>query len=323
LRRAAREALEARDGDGRIRRALLTDAGAHPEAALELLEQVTAEGTLPGDGAGWGRLLLLAALDLLEHPPRDAHRKRALALVAVESPLDAFLRAHPIPEDERASVAARLAKWQASDRYRFPVLDLLQANGHEDISLQVEAARARAAARVSGRVGGDSEDPYAGATLLTRATFLRLEGERQRVGIELKTTIPRAIQKAREHGDLRENAEYEAAKAKQAVYAKRFSELEGLLSRVRLIDDLKRESGVASPGTEIQLREAEGNRTWRYWLLGEGDQGLSPEVVSYRAPLGKALLGRHVGEVLELPVEGGSVRCRVDSIEERVPSVGE
>jgi transcription elongation factor GreA len=320
VRRMARERLRARDEDGRFLRELLAGATDTPEAALEILETAGEPGALPTGGVGWSRALVWAVLELLERPPREAHRKRALAQVETGSPLDAILRSHPLGEEDRVSIASRLVRWQSSDRFRFPMLDFLRANGHSDVADAVEGARARAAARLSGRVGKDFGDPYEGTTLLTRITFDRLEAERQRVGIELKTTIPRTLQKARELGDLRENAEYESAKAKQAIYAKRFAELETYLTRIRLIDDLKREPGVAAPGTQVRLRETNGDRTWTYWILGEGDQEITEEVVSYRAPLGKLFLGVRVGDLLELPQETELIACRVESIEERLPS---
>jgi transcription elongation GreA/GreB family factor len=67
------------------------------------------------------------------------------------------------------------------------------------------------------------------------------------------------------------------------------------------------------------LREAAGERRWTYWILGEGDQEIAQEVVSYKAPLGKLLLGHRIGDVLDFPQDGDPVTCRVESIEERIP----
>ena len=136
--------------------------------------------------------------------------------------------------------------------------------------------------------------------------------------MELKTTIPRAIQSARELGDLKENAEYDAAKAKQASHAKRFAELESLLDGIRLIEDLEREEGVALPGTEVELEDETGSVT-TVWLLGEGDQDVGDRVVSYRAAVGKALCGRRVGDEVSLPRDGSEVSYRVRRITERLP----
>jgi transcription elongation factor GreA len=297
-------------------REVLLHPAQSPEAALDILETDD-----PGIPAGRGRsyVSMLAVLDLLEKPARESHRKRAQALIAADSPLASLLRRQPLDEDERASVASRLTRWQSSDRYRFPVLDLLRQVGHAEVADRVEGARARAAAKVSDRLGEEDEG-YDQMLLLTRPTLERLQAERQRIGLQLKTIIPQAIQKARELGDLRENAEYAAAKAKQAVYAKRFAELEALLNRARLIEDLRHEPGVASPGTEVRLEPlggGPGSRT--FWILGEGDQELGTSVVSYLAALGKVLLGRRPGDTVELPEDGERIPYRVVSVDERLP----
>jgi transcription elongation factor GreA len=138
--------------------------------------------------------------------------------------------------------------------------------------------------------------------------------------MDLKTTIPEAIRKAREHGDLRENAEYDSAKAKQATYAKRFEELERLLKGVRLIENLERPPGVALPGTVVRLEPQEpGGEPLSYWLLGEGDQDLGESVVSYKAPVGKAIAGKRAGDLVELPAESPVRRYRIQDVVERLP----
>jgi transcription elongation GreA/GreB family factor len=315
VRRAARSKLRELGLEAKVYRDILTRALESPEGALEVLE--TPDGEISG-GSGWSYVSTLAVLDLLEKPPREAHRKRAQALIDPASPLGSLLRRVPLDEDEQTSIASRLTRWQSSDRYRFPVLDFMREMGHAAVVDRVLGARARAVAKVSDRMGVEDEG-YDQMLLLTRPTLERLESERQKIGLELKTTIPQAIQKARELGDLRENAEYAAAKAKQAVYAKRFEELEGLQNRARLIEDLKREPGVASPGTEVTLEAADGSELRTFWILGEGDQELGASVVSYLAAVGKALVGRRTGDTVELPQEGEPIICRVVSVEERLP----
>jgi transcription elongation GreA/GreB family factor len=317
-----REAASRLDALGRLEavgRDVLASAREHPEAAIDLLEESGLPATLASGDPGWTWSAALAAVDLLERPPREPHRRRVQALLSADSPLGRRLLAAPIPEERRRGLVTRLVKWESSDRFRFPLLDFFRAVGHGDVADAVEGARARAAAVISSRVGAPGDDPYDGAMLLTRPTLERLETERRRIGMELKTTIPRIIQKARELGDLRENAEYESAKAKQATYAKRFEELDGLIHSARLIEELKREPGVAAPGTEIELEPLGATEPMTVWLLGEGDQEVGPGVVSYRAPVGKALMGRRPGDEVALPREGESLRYRVASVRERLP----
>jgi transcription elongation factor GreA len=320
IRRSAHQRLaagnELETAARRILRAPLSTA----EAALHILELPLDENSVGYGDSEWSRLHFLALLDLLELPPRESHRNRALALVDPASPLGERLTRAPIPEEARDAIASRLHHWQSSDRYRFPVLDFLRELDHLGIADAVEDSRSRTAARLSEKLTAEPDDPYVGMTLFTRPTLIRIQEERHRVGMELKTTIPRAIQKAREHGDLRENAEYEAAKAKQAAHAKRFEELEALLNGARLIEHLDREDGVALPGTEVVLgAENDDPETMTLWLLGEGDQEVGPDVVSYKAPVGRALCGRRVGDEVTIPRQGESATYRVLGIRERLP----
>jgi transcription elongation factor GreA len=316
VRRKAWERLESREDVVQAVDQVLAAAQSYPEAALHILEMTEGRVAL-GRSPDRSRSLFVATLDLLEDPPRESHRKRAMAMLDAQSPLGEDLSRFPIPEDDRTGVTSRLRLWRSSDRFRFPAMDFLRSVGHQTIAEDVEGARARSAARLSDRVAA-VEDPFAGMTLFTRPTFTRLQEERQRVGMELKTTIPRAIQKARELGDLRENAEYDAAKEKQASYAKRFEELDSLLDGVRLIESLEREDGVALPGTEVELEDESGSVS-TIWLLGEGDQDVGEQVVSYLAAVGKALCGRRVGDEVSLPRDGSEASYRIRRVSERLP----
>ncbi len=321
IRRRVWERLGEMDAREAAARLVLDDGARHPEAALHVLEEGLDDAGFAALTPEWSAILLGGWIDLLERPRRETHQKRALALMKVDSALARRLIAAPIPEDDQAPFTVRLKRWQGTDRVRFPLLEFLSATGHGEISEEVEGHRVRSAARLGNRMAAETEDPYDGDLVVTRATLSRLEKEHTRVGMELKTVIPQAIQKAREHGDLRENAEYKAAKDKQATYAQRFEELETHLKRVRLIEDLDRKAGVALPGTEISLEavDEEGGETVVFWLLGEGDQDLGPEVVSYKAPVGKALFGRRLGDTVDVPREGGSRRFRILGITERLP----
>jgi transcription elongation factor GreA len=151
---------------------------------------------------------------------------------------------------------------------------------------------------------------------MTRASFESLREEIREVGLALKTTIPEAIRKARELGDLRENAEYAAAKAKQSQYAHRLSDLESKARVVRIIEDQAVSDRAAGPGTEVGLA-GEGGEARVYWILGEGDQRHGEGVVSCQAPLGRVLTGRVLGDTVDLG--DGSGRFTITSIRIRLP----
>ncbi len=319
IRKAAWKRLgtdEARETAARRR---LDTAQSRSEGALHILEAGLRDGVL-ATGAENAQIILLALIDLIEKPQRETHRKRALKFVDPDSLVGKRLAADPIPDEFQSPITSRLKQWSASDKFRFPLLDFLKEVGNAEIAEEVEGFRARHAARMSNRMVKEKEDPFDGDILMTRLTWQRLQDERTRIGMELKTVLPGIIGRARELGDLKENAEYHAAKEKQANYAKRFEELEIVLNRVRHIEDLEREPGVAVPGTEINLEEVDQpGKTIRVWLLGEGDQQFGDSVVSYKAPVGEAILGSRTGEMVEVPHDNGSRSYRVLSVETRLP----
>jgi transcription elongation factor GreA len=158
---------------------------------------------------------------------------------------------------------------------------------------------------------------------MTRASYEALRQEIYDVGLALKTTIPEAIRKARELGDLRENAEYAAAKGKQAQFARRLTDLESRVRIVRLIEDQPVNEETAGPGTEVALVPEEGGPEQVYWILGEGDQRHGENVVSCLAPLGRALMGKKVGETADLGEGAGRVTVRAIRVRFPVPASGQ
>src|SRR2546428_9374341 len=113
-------------------------------------------------------------------------------------------------------------------------------------------------------------------TFLTRPTFERLRREAEALDQALRGEIPHAIQKARELGDLRENAEYESAKLKQRQTTARIAQLIEKMKDVSFIEDVPPVADTAGLGTEVEI-ETEGGETRRLWILGEGDDSLAPE----------------------------------------------
>jgi transcription elongation factor GreA len=153
---------------------------------------------------------------------------------------------------------------------------------------------------------------------MTRATFARMQAEVEALERELRTTIPQTIQRARELGDLKENAEYHSAKQKQANVQKQVASLTLRLTRARFVEDSDYRDGVAGLGTEVVLRD--GAETLSYWILGDGEQHLGDNVISFQAPIGRLLVGRTVGDEIEIGEGASRRRYRVESVTRRLPS---
>jgi transcription elongation factor GreA len=147
-----------------------------------------------------------------------------------------------------------------------------------------------------------------------------LKSELERMERELRTTIPAAIQKARELGDLKENAEYHSAKLKQANVSRLVSSLQLRLGRARFVDEMEHKDGVVGLGTEVVLESEEDVVT--YWVLGEGEHHHGDHVISHQAPVGRQLVGRAIGDEVELGESSQRRRYRVVSVERKLPSSG-
>ncbi len=122
------------------------------------------------------------------------------------------------------------------------------------------------------------------------------------------------IQIAREYGDLRENFEFKSAKEMQAVLMRRKSELEVDLARAQGTDFSNVDTSVVSIGTQVELEEEGGGKIDRWAILGAWDSDPAKGILSYQTAIGQVLLGKAVGEFVELPMETGSRRVSIKSI---------
>lgn len=319
LREEGRERLRELLGPERYARAVeqrMVRVGEHPALSARLIEHFSAH---PDDaGAPSAGALLIGTVRLLEGDLSEAVPERLYALLAEGGFLHRRFQATPPGIETAEAIERTVLHWGGSERRLAPVLDFLQEIGLGAIGEEYERRRkARAQDLLEGRSTEDIETQF---TLMTRATYDRLQEEMGRIARDLKTSIPAAIEKARALGDLRENAEYEAAKQRQANAAARLQEVMGMIQRARLIENLDVDTSRVGVGTETTLRP-EGNNepAITFWILGEGDAGIAPGALSYRAPLARNLLGKEVGAEVELVLEEKTRRYRVESIRRRLP----
>ena len=143
--------------------------------------------------------------------------------------------------------------------------------------------------------------------VLTRRGAEELRTELRRLKSEDRAKVIDAIAEARAHGDLTENAEYDAAKEQQGFIEARISELESALSVADVIDpvEIGQEDKVVF-GAFIDLYDVESDSEVSYQLVGNLEADISKGRISISAPIGKALLGRHVGDEVEVLAPGGS-----------------
>jgi transcription elongation factor GreA len=155
--------------------------------------------------------------------------------------------------------------------------------------------------------------------VMTRATWTRLKKELERMERELRTTIPETIRKARELGDLKENAEYHSAKLKQKTISAQVAMLQLRLARARFVDDATLQDGTVGLGTEVVLEGESDVAT--YWVLGEDEQHHGANVISFQSAVGRALMGHTIGDEVELEIEVDAAprRYRIVSVERKLP----
>ena len=319
LRERGKARLQALLGD-RYARAIeqrITRGADAPGLAARLIEDFAAR---PGEaGAPSRETLLIGAIRLLERELPEGTTERLLALLDAGGLLRVHFAGSKPQEMERAQLESSILSWAGSERRLIPILEFVRAIGLPAVADEYEKRRkARAHSLLEGKSVEDLETRF---TIMSRKTYEKLEGEMKKLSLDLRTSIPAAIEKARELGDLRENAEYEAAKLRQANAGARLQELMNTLERTRLLESIEIDDSRVGVGTETVLTPVESaDPPLTYWILGEGDGGLYPGVLSYRAPLARPLLGKQVGTEVTLELPDGPRRYRIESIAKRVPA---
>ena len=127
--------------------------------------------------------------------------------------------------------------------------------------------------------------------------------------------IVAAIAEARSHGDLKENAEYHAAKEKQSFIEGRITELEDVLSRADVIDLSKLNSNKVTFGTQVEVLDTELNKKITYSVVGPYEANLEEGLISVSSPLARALLGKSKNEVVEVNTPRGIKVYEIISID--------
>lgn len=139
---------------------------------------------------------------------------------------------------------------------------------------------------------------------LTRAGYDKLDAELKHLKSVERPEIIAAIAEARAHGDLSENAEYHSAKEKQSFIEGRIKELEGVLSLAEVIDPSKL-SGSIKFGAVVQLVDEDTDEERTYQIVGEYEADIENGRLNIKSPLARALIGKTVGDSIEVRTPGG------------------
>ena len=126
--------------------------------------------------------------------------------------------------------------------------------------------------------------------------------------------LSKAIGVAREHGDISENAEYDAAKDAQGLNEKKIAELEEKLSMAQILDDSKIPKDEALIGATVTLKDAETGETLEYTLVSELEGDISQGKISVTSPVGQGLLGHKKNQTVEIKVPAGTLKYKIIKI---------
>ncbi len=141
---------------------------------------------------------------------------------------------------------------------------------------------------------------------MTPAGYKRLSEEFRRRTAEDRQTIIAAISEARAHGDLSENAEYEAAKDRQGFIEGRIQEIDGKLSAAQIIDPAELDAGGRVVfGATVQLEDEDSGDRVTYQIVGEDEADIKLGFINIGSPIARALIGKVEGDTAEVQAPGG------------------
>jgi transcription elongation factor GreA len=134
----------------------------------------------------------------------------------------------------------------------------------------------------------------------------QLKEELQRLKTVERPAVIAAIAEARAHGDLSENAEYDAAKERQAFIEGRIAEIESKLANAQIIDPKALDAdGRVVFGATVEIEDVEAGQTVTYQIVGDDEADLKQNKISLNSPVGRALIGKFAGDIVEVHTPGG------------------
>lgn len=140
----------------------------------------------------------------------------------------------------------------------------------------------------------------------TEAGYEKLRKEIEDLQRYIKSDIAREIAAAREHGDLRENAEYEAAKLKQSNHMARLGLLQERFQNARIIRKGDLPDGIVTLGKVVLIKDKATDVEEKYTILGDGESDVDNGIISYQSPIAQALMKHKVGDIVEVKVPRGT-----------------
>jgi transcription elongation factor GreA len=149
---------------------------------------------------------------------------------------------------------------------------------------------------------------------VTQETFDKMREELQRMKSIDRPAASRAIGEAREKGDLKENAEYDAAKEAQGMLESKIKKLEGSISNAKIVDTSTIDTSKVTILTKVTITNVATKKTVTYQLVGEKEADLKAGKISASSPIGKGLIGKKIGEIAEIQAPNGAMKFKIENI---------
>ena len=129
-----------------------------------------------------------------------------------------------------------------------------------------------------------------------------------------RASLAKAVGEARSHGDISENAEYDAAKEAQGMNEKKIAELEAQLNKAQILDDTNIPKDEALLGATVELEDLDSGEKLTYTLVSEPEADYSQGKISVTSPIGKGLLGHKKDEKVSIEVPAGTLKYKITGI---------
>lgn len=149
---------------------------------------------------------------------------------------------------------------------------------------------------------------------VSKETLEQMKAELQRMKSVDRPAASKAIAEAREKGDLRENAEYDAAKEAQGILEAKIKKFESDLANCRILEVDNIDTSKVSILTKVKITNLANNKSMVYQIVSEKEADLKQSKISVTSPIGKGLLGKKVGEVAEVTAPTGILKFKVEEI---------
>jgi transcription elongation factor GreA len=149
---------------------------------------------------------------------------------------------------------------------------------------------------------------------VTRETLEQMKSELQRMKTVDRPAASKAIAEAREKGDLKENAEYDAAKEAQGLLEARIRKFESELATARILDATNIDTSKVTILTRVTITNLANQKTMTYQIVSEKEADLKAGKISITSPIGKGLVGKREGDIAEVKAPTGIINFRIEKI---------